>query len=69
MVRAAGRLAARLARWVAATPPPVPPFREGAFRSRLHDEAPATWLGVALGVTFTVCFVTGLLSPPHPAPR
>ena len=62
MVRAAERLAARLARWVVATPPPVPPFREGAFRSRLHDEAPAAWLGVALGVTFTVCFVTGLVS-------
>jgi len=61
MVRAAGRLAANLARWVA-TPPPVAPFREGAFRSGLHDEAPAAWLGVALGVTFTVCFVTGLAS-------
>ncbi|HEY8202309.1 MAG TPA: molybdopterin-binding protein, partial [Actinomycetota bacterium] len=43
-------------------PPRVGPFREGAFGSRLHSERNAAWLGVSLGVTFTVCFVTGLLS-------
>ena len=32
------------------------------FTSRLHDERNAAILGVALGVTFTVCFVTGVLS-------
>lgn len=60
-------------------PPPVPPFREGTFTSRLHDERIAAWLGIALGVAFGVCFVTGLLShliqqppswfgwPPRPA--
>jgi len=42
--------------------PRVGPFSEGAFRSRLHDERLATVLGIALGVAFAVCFVTGLLS-------
>src|SRR2546423_1593040 len=32
------------------------------FTSRMHDERNAAILGVALGVTFTVCFVTGELS-------
>lgn len=32
------------------------------FSSRLHDERVAAILGIALGVTFSVCFVTGLLS-------
>jgi DMSO/TMAO reductase YedYZ molybdopterin-dependent catalytic subunit len=32
------------------------------FTSRLHDERNAAILGVALGVTFAVCFVTGVLS-------
>jgi hypothetical protein len=32
------------------------------FGSRLHTERAAALLGAALGVTFTVCFVTGLLS-------
>ena len=32
------------------------------FTSKLHDERNAAILGVALGVTFTVCFVTGVLS-------
>jgi DMSO/TMAO reductase YedYZ molybdopterin-dependent catalytic subunit len=40
----------------------VGPFREGAFRSRLHEERVGAWLGLALGVTFVLCFVTGLLS-------
>ena len=32
------------------------------FTSPLHDERNAALLGIALGVTFTVCFVTGVLS-------
>jgi DMSO/TMAO reductase YedYZ molybdopterin-dependent catalytic subunit len=43
-------------------PPPIPPFREGTFTSRLHDERVAAWLGIALGVAFGICFVTGVLS-------
>lgn len=38
------------------------PNREGAATSALHDERLAAWLGIALGVTFTVCFLTGLYS-------
>jgi DMSO/TMAO reductase YedYZ molybdopterin-dependent catalytic subunit len=57
----------------------VGPFREGAFRSRLHSEEVAARLGIALGVSFGLCFATGLLShviqhppawfvwPPRPA--
>jgi DMSO/TMAO reductase YedYZ molybdopterin-dependent catalytic subunit len=49
------------------------------FTSPLHDARTATWLGMALAVTFTTCFVTGLEShliqhppawfrwPPRPA--
>jgi DMSO/TMAO reductase YedYZ molybdopterin-dependent catalytic subunit len=44
------------------TPPRFPPFRPGTFRSRTHDAAPASWLGIALGVAFGICFVTGVLS-------
>lgn len=43
-------------------PPRVGPFREGAFRSPLHSVRVASVLGIALGTTFTVCFVTGFLS-------
>ncbi len=32
------------------------------FTSALHDERTAAWLGIALGVTFAVCFTTGLWS-------
>jgi DMSO/TMAO reductase YedYZ molybdopterin-dependent catalytic subunit len=32
------------------------------FRSPLHDERNAALLGIALGVAFTICFVTGVLS-------
>lgn len=32
------------------------------FPSRLHDESVAARLGIALGVTFTLCFVTGIVS-------
>lgn len=40
----------------------VGPWKPGAFRSRLHDERTAAILGVALGVAFTVCFATGIVS-------
>jgi DMSO/TMAO reductase YedYZ molybdopterin-dependent catalytic subunit len=40
----------------------IGPFREGAFRSRLHSDRSAAILGIALGVTFAVCFLTGILS-------
>lgn len=44
--------------------------RTESFRSRLHDERTAALLGVALGCTFTICFVTGLASHliQHPKP-
>ncbi|MCT9935113.1 molybdopterin-dependent oxidoreductase [Planotetraspora sp. A-T 1434] len=32
------------------------------FTSRLHDERTASWLGIWLGVSFTVTFITGLIS-------
>ncbi|MCB1015997.1 MAG: molybdopterin-dependent oxidoreductase [Acidimicrobiales bacterium] len=32
------------------------------FTSRQHDDENAAWLGIALGVAFTVCFVTGVVS-------
>ena len=38
------------------------PFREGAFPSPLHSERRAARTGAVLGVAFTVCFLTGLLS-------
>src|SRR3990170_5127935 len=46
------------------TPPVTPPVTSPAprFRSALHDERTAALLGIALAVTFAVCFVTGLLS-------
>lgn len=42
--------------------PSFPPFGEGTFTSRVRDEKVAAVLGAALGVTFTACFLTGLLS-------
>ena len=42
--------------------PRVGPFREGAFRSHLHNERVAALLGIALGTAFGVCFLTGVLS-------
>jgi hypothetical protein len=43
---------------------------ETRFTSPLHDERTAAILGIALGVAFATCFVTGLLShdaqDPHP---
>ncbi|MGH2759123.1 MAG: molybdopterin-dependent oxidoreductase, partial [Actinomycetota bacterium] len=38
------------------------PMREGTFRSLLHQERIAAWLGIALGVAFGTSFLTGLLS-------
>ncbi len=38
------------------------PFREGTFSSALHSERVAAILGIALGVSFSICFVTGLYS-------
>ncbi|WP_083420054.1 molybdopterin-dependent oxidoreductase [Pseudofrankia sp. BMG5.36] len=38
------------------------PLREGAFPSRLHDPRVAALLGIWLGITFGVCFFTGLVS-------
>ncbi|HEY8525770.1 MAG TPA: molybdopterin-dependent oxidoreductase [Acidimicrobiales bacterium] len=34
----------------------------GWYRSQLHDERTAAWLGLALGAAFGVCFLTGLWS-------
>lgn len=41
---------------------PLTPSRVPRFRSRLHDERVAAWLGIWLGVAFTTAFVTGLIS-------
>lgn len=38
------------------------PLKAGAFSSRLHSERAAAILGLALGISFSICFVTGLLS-------
>jgi len=38
------------------------PNRYVTFKSRLHHERVAAVLGIALGVSFTVCFVTGVIS-------
>lgn len=43
-------------------PPQVGPFRDDSFHSPLHSVRVASILGIALGVTFTVCFITGLAS-------
>lgn len=40
----------------------VGPLREGVFSSPLHDERTAAVLGLALGVAFGLCFVTGVIS-------
>ncbi|MFA1547068.1 molybdopterin-dependent oxidoreductase [Actinomadura chokoriensis] len=55
----------------AAFPKPPRVLREmpARFTSRLHDERVASWLGIALGVSVTVSFGTGLVSHfmQHPA--
>ncbi len=59
----------RLVSTLLSVPLPVPPerfrkgpLRDGAFMSRLHSERLAARLGMALGVSFTICMVTGLIS-------
>lgn len=39
-----------------------PPVTTESFASPLHDRRAAAWLGVALGVAFATCFLTGVLS-------
>jgi hypothetical protein len=62
---AAGR---RLRRALTAPLPAPPtalrqgPLRPSAFPSRLHDPRTASLLGMWLGVTFGICFLTGLFS-------
>jgi DMSO/TMAO reductase YedYZ molybdopterin-dependent catalytic subunit len=41
---------------------PGPDRLAARYESPLHDERVAAWLGVALGVTFGVCFATGVWS-------
>jgi DMSO/TMAO reductase YedYZ molybdopterin-dependent catalytic subunit len=60
-------------------PPADGPLGGGRFTSPLHDTRNAAYLGMALGVAFTVCFITGIYShleqhppswwpiPPRPA--
>lgn len=45
-----------------ATPPNFGPFSDDAFDTAVHDDRPAAWLGIALGVLFTACFLTGVTS-------
>ncbi len=40
----------------------VMPFKDGTFTSRLRSERTAALLGIALGVSFLTCFLTGLIS-------
>ena len=40
----------------------VAAHRDAALRDSLHDERTAAILGIGLGVTFSVCFLTGLYS-------
>ncbi|MEX2553693.1 MAG: molybdopterin-dependent oxidoreductase [Actinomycetota bacterium] len=48
--------------WERLEPLRIGPLKEGAFTSKLHTERTAAQLGLALGVGFAVCFVTGLIS-------
>jgi hypothetical protein len=50
------------------TTDPDLPLRQHAYRSPLRDERLAAWLGAALGMLFTTCFVTGLFSHIHQHP-
>ncbi len=38
------------------------PLAPDAFKSKLHSQRLASILGISLGVTFSICFITGLLS-------
>ncbi|MGX6602998.1 molybdopterin-dependent oxidoreductase [Micromonosporaceae bacterium Da 78-11] len=57
--------------WLAAPPDTLRrgPFREDAFTSKLRSTRLTSQLGIALGVAFTICFGTGLISHfiQHPA--
>ncbi len=44
------------------------PLAQGAYTSPLRDERLAAILGAALGVLFSVCFLTGLYSHIHQHP-
>ena len=59
---------ATLERFRRFTTDPELPLRQGAYRSPLRDERLAAWLGAALGILFTICFVTGLFSHAHQHP-
>lgn len=48
--------------WARLEPLRIGPFKDGAFTSKLHDEKTAAYLGMALGISFGVAFLTGLLS-------
>ncbi len=50
------------------TTDPDLPLRQHVYQSPLRDERLAAWLGAALGVLFTTCFVTGLFSHLHQHP-
>ena len=41
---------------------------ESSFRSPLHSPRTAAFLGLALGVSFSICFLTGLVSYAHQNP-
>ncbi len=41
---------------------PDEPLRQGVYRSALRDERLAAILGAALGILFSICFLTGLYS-------
>lgn len=43
-------------------PPPLLPFRQGAFTSSLRTKRAATLIGIALAIAVTICFLTGLFS-------
>jgi hypothetical protein len=50
------------------TTDPAQPLHQHAYQSPLRDERIAAWLGAALGVLFSVCFLTGLYSHLHQHP-
>jgi DMSO/TMAO reductase YedYZ molybdopterin-dependent catalytic subunit len=65
MVRRAGTTLTGLLHRRLPAPPErlrVGPFRADAFTSPLRSERLTSQLGIALGTTFTICFVTGILS-------
>ena len=50
------------------TTDPERPLGQNAYRTPLRDERVAAWLGAALGILFTLCFVTGLFDHIHQHP-